>query len=50
MRTSDQGLAFIVAHEGVVPAPYLDSVGVWTFGMDIRGAHAVCSMYVHRAS
>lgn len=33
MRTSDQGLAFIVAHEGVVPAPYLDSVGVWTFGI-----------------
>lgn len=33
MRTSDQGLAFIVAHEGVVPAPYLDSVGVLTFGI-----------------
>lgn len=33
MRTSDQGLAFIVAHEGVVPAPYFDSVGVPTFGI-----------------
>lgn len=33
MRTSPQGVAFLAAHEGVVPAPYLDSVGVWTFGI-----------------
>lgn len=33
MRTSDRGIAFIVAHEGVVPAPYLDSVNVWTYGI-----------------
>lgn len=33
MRMSDKGIAFLVAHEGVVPAPYLDSVGVWTFGV-----------------
>ena len=30
MKTSDKGIAFLVAHEGVVPGPYLDSVGVWT--------------------
>lgn len=33
MKTSDKGVAFIVAHEGVVPGPYLDSVNVWTFGI-----------------
>lgn len=33
MKTSDKGIAFLVAHEGVVPGPYLDSVGVWTFGI-----------------
>lgn len=32
MKTSDKGIAFLVAHEGVVPGPYLDSVGVWTYG------------------
>ena len=30
MKTSDKGVAFLVAHEGIVPGPYLDSVGVWT--------------------
>lgn len=30
MKISDKGVAFIVAHEGVVPGPYLDSVNVWT--------------------
>lgn len=24
MKTSDKGIAFLVAHEGVVPGPYLD--------------------------
>ena len=33
MRTSDKGIAFLVAHEGIVPAPYLDAVGVWTYGI-----------------
>lgn len=28
-----QGLFALAMHEGVVPAPYLDSVGVWTFGV-----------------
>lgn len=30
MKTSPQGIAFLAAHEGIVPGPYLDSVGVWT--------------------
>lgn len=30
MQISDNGVAFIAAHEGVVPGPYLDSVNVWT--------------------
>src|SRR5690554_8022217 len=33
MKVSDRGLAFIAGHEGVVPYPYRDSVGVWTFGI-----------------
>lgn len=33
MRTSDKGVAFLVAHEGIVPAPYRDSVGVLTYGI-----------------
>ena len=33
MRLSDKGLLEIAEHEGIVPAPYLDSVGVWTFGI-----------------
>ena len=33
MRTSPQGIVAIAGHEGIVPAPYLDSVGVWTFGV-----------------
>lgn len=33
MRTSDRGIAFLAAHEGIVPGPYLDSVGVWTYGV-----------------
>ena len=33
MKTSARGIAAIAQHEGVVPAPYLDSVGVWTFGV-----------------
>lgn len=33
MQLSDKGLFFLAAHEGIVPAPYLDSVGVWTYGV-----------------
>lgn len=33
MRLSDRGLLEICEHEGIVPAPYRDSVGVWTFGV-----------------
>lgn len=33
MRISDRGLLEICEHEGIVPAPYRDSVGVWTFGV-----------------
>ena len=32
-RTTDRGLLALVRHEGVVPAPYLDVKGVWTFGI-----------------
>jgi lysozyme len=33
MKVSDKGLLEIAEHEGVVPAPYLDSVGVLTYGI-----------------
>jgi lysozyme len=33
MKTSDKGIHALVQHEGVVPAPYLDSVGVLTYGV-----------------
>ncbi|MEO0720848.1 MAG: lysozyme [Pseudomonadota bacterium] len=33
MKLSPQGLHFLARHEGIVPAPYLDSVGVWTYGI-----------------
>lgn len=33
MQVSDKGILEIAEHEGIVPAPYLDSVGVWTFGV-----------------
>ena len=33
MQTSDRGLYALALHEGVVPAPYIDAVGVWTFGI-----------------
>lgn len=32
MKTSQQGLAEIAAHEGIVTSRYKDSVGVWTIG------------------
>ena len=33
MRVSDKGIFALALHEGIVPAPYLDSVNVWTFGI-----------------
>jgi lysozyme len=33
MQTSDRGLIALIRHEGVVPAPYTDVKGVWTFGI-----------------
>lgn len=33
MRVSARGLAALALHEGIVQAPYLDSVGVWTIGV-----------------
>ena len=33
MKVSDKGIYAIALHEGIVPAPYLDSVGVMTFGI-----------------
>lgn len=33
MRTSDKGIVALISHEGVVPAPYYDSVNVLTWGV-----------------
>jgi lysozyme len=33
MKTSDAGIYALALHEGIVPGPYLDSEGVWTFGL-----------------
>ncbi len=33
LNTSVAGRAFLAGHEGIVPYPYLDSVGVWTIGV-----------------
>ena len=33
MKLSNKGLLEIAEHEGIVPAPYRDSVGVWTYGI-----------------
>lgn len=33
MKTSDAGIFALALHEGIVPGPYLDSEGVWTFGI-----------------
>ncbi len=33
MKTSDDGIFALALHEGIVPAPYKDSVGVWTYGI-----------------
>ncbi len=33
MKLSDKGLFALAVHEAIVPGPYLDSVGVWTYGI-----------------
>lgn len=33
MRTSDKGVIALMAHEGIVPGPYFDDVGVLTYGV-----------------
>jgi lysozyme len=33
MKVSDKGVLALVIHEGIVPGPYKDSVGVWTYGV-----------------
>lgn len=33
MTISPRGLIEIAEHEGIVPAPYLDSAGIWTWGI-----------------
>ena len=33
MKTSDAGIFALALHEGIVPGPYRDSVGVWTYGI-----------------
>ena len=33
MRMTDRGQLALALHEGVVPAPYLDATGTWTFGI-----------------
>ena len=33
MKVSDRGIFALALHEGIVTAPYLDSVNVWTFGI-----------------
>ena len=33
MKLSDAGLYALALHEGIVPGPYRDSVGVWTYGI-----------------
>ena len=33
MKISDKAVVMLAANEGIVPAPYPDSVGVWTYGV-----------------
>ena len=33
MQTSDKGICALMLHEGIVPGPYKDSVGVMTYGI-----------------
>ena len=33
MQMTERGLLALAGHEGIVPAPYRDSTGTWTFGI-----------------
>lgn len=33
MQMTDRGLLALIRHEGIVPAPYRDARGIWTFGI-----------------
>ncbi len=33
MQMTDRGLLALARHEGIVPGPYRDSTGIWTFGI-----------------
>ncbi len=33
MHMTDRGLLALARHEGIVPGPYLDATGTWTFGI-----------------
>jgi lysozyme len=46
MQVSQKGIAALIAHEGIVPGPYLDSVGVWTYGI----GHTAAAGYPNPAS
>lgn len=46
MQISQKGIAALIAHEGIVPGPYLDSVGVWTYGI----GHTAAAGYPNPAS
>lgn len=45
MKISDQGLAFVRLHEGLVTLAYRDSVGVWTVGEGFTDRSAVFEAY-----
>ncbi len=38
MQMTEQGLLALARFEGLVPAPYLDTTGTWTFGIGHTGA------------
>ncbi|PKP67588.1 MAG: lysozyme [Alphaproteobacteria bacterium HGW-Alphaproteobacteria-5] len=33
MHMTDRGLVALARHEGIVPGPYCDAIGTWTFGI-----------------
>jgi GH24 family phage-related lysozyme (muramidase) len=45
MRTSRNGQATILSHEGIVLSAYKDAVGVWTIGAGVTAAAGVGAVY-----
>lgn len=41
MRTSNRGIVALIAHEGIVPGPYRDSKGIWTWGVGHTARQAI---------